>query len=331
MIRRRRVTVFIYGLALIGMVAAFVGVELVRVTHRPMPIQQNDPIIRVDKSTTATSLIQTMHAQGWIGSVRFWTLWIRVQGLSSKLKAGIYQVHSNETAQHLLQRIVAGDVLREQFLIRPGSTSLQVSNDLTTAPYLDYHDTDWSELNENHNSIEGLLLADTYKYDAGSSGRGLIQQAHAHLNDVLHQAWQHRDTNLPYLSPYEALIVASILEREAAVPEERRLISGVIMNRLRRHMPLQMDPTVIYALGSQYQGSLSHEQMTVDSPYNTYRHQGLPPSPIAMVGADAIEAACHPSIHSYLYFLAKGDGTHVFNATYTQHREAIKRYMRKSL
>ncbi len=331
MIRRRRVTVFIYGLALIGMVTAFVGVELARVTHRPMPIQKISPIIRVDKSTTATSLIQTMQAQGWIRSVRFWTLWIRVQGFSSKLKAGIYQVQSNESAQHLLQRIVAGDVLREQFLIRPGSTSLQVSNDLTTAPYLDYHDTDWSDLNENHSSIEGLLLADTYKYDAGSSGRGLIQQAHAHLSHVLNQAWQHRDTNLPYLSPYEVLIVASILEREAAVADERRLISGVIVNRLRRHMPLQMDPTVIYALGSQYQGSLSHDQMAVDSPYNTYRHRGLPPSPIAMVGADAIEAACHPSSNSYLYFLAKGDGTHVFNATYMQHREAIKRYMRKPL
>ncbi|PJD93649.1 MAG: ABC transporter substrate-binding protein [Legionella sp.] len=331
MIKRRCVTIFIYGLALIGMVALCVGLEVFRVMNRPIPVLQNAAIIQVDKSTTATSLIQTMHAQGWISSVRFWTWWIRIQGLSSKLKAGIYQVQPDESAVHLLQRIVGGKVLRERFLIRPGSTMVQVSKDLAAAPHINYQDTDWTQLIHKYLSAEGLLLADTYVYDAGASGKEVIQQAHTHLNDVLNRAWEHRDTTLPYQTAYEALIVASILEREAAVPEERRLISGVVVNRLRRHMPLQMDPTVIYALGDLYQGSLSHAQMSVDSPYNTYRHQGLPPSPIAMVSADAIEAACHPSPNSYLYFVAKGDGTHLFTSTYMQHLEAIKRYMRKSV
>jgi UPF0755 protein len=125
------------------------------------------------------------------------------------------------------------------------------------------------------------------------------------------------------------LIVASILEKEAALPKERRLISGVIVNRLKNHMMLQMDPTVIYGLGEAYQGTLTHQQMTIDSPYNTYLYKGLPPTPIAMVSVDAIDAASHPEVSAYLYFVAKGDGTHEFNTTYAKHREAINQYMRK--
>ena len=329
-LRRHRIAVVVFSAALLILMASVFGLEIYKMIYRPIPTQGNESIIiRFDKATTANGLVRIMRAQGWIGSERLWIAWIRFQGLSGKLRAGIYQVQPGESAQHLLLRIVAGDVLRKSFMIRPGTTVNQVSKDLTAAPFLDYQAQDWSMLQKQHSVPEGLLLADTYIYDAGSSGQALLQRANAQLEKVLTQAWLNRNPILPYQNPYELLIAASILEKEAAVPKERRLISGVLINRMKIHMPLQMDPTVIYALGDQYHGSLTHEQMTIDSPYNTYRYKGLPPTPIAMVSADAIEAASHPEMSDYLYFVAKGDGTHEFHKNYSEHREAINQYMRK--
>ena len=328
--RRCRISIIVYSFALLAVILSLFGFELYRMIYRPIPVQNHESvIIRVDKSTTATALVRLMYAQGWIHSVRLWSYLIRMQDISGKLRAGVYQVQSGESVQHLLQRIVAGDVLRKNFKIRPGSTVSQISEDLQTAPYLDYQANDWSKLRAQHAIPEGLLLADTYMYDAGSAGQALLQRANVQLDKVLTKAWQKRNPILPYQNPYELLIVASILEKEAALPQERRLISGVILNRLKNHMLLQMDPTVIYALGEAYQGTLNHQQMTIDSPYNTYRYKGLPPTPIAMVSADAIDAASQPEVSSYLYFVAKGDGTHEFTTTYAKHREAINQYMRK--
>lgn len=328
--RRYAVYIALYGLALCTVIAGIVGLELYHTVYQPIPLKNHESvIIRVDKSTTATALIRMMHAQGWIRSIPLWTYLLQIQDLSGKLRAGIYQVIPGESVQDLLLRIVAGDVLRKNFMIRPGSTVSQISESLQTAPYLTYQASDWTPLRAQHAVPEGLLFADTYSYDAGSNAKDLLLRAHAQLEKMLDHAWLSRDPVLPYQNPYELLIVASILEKEAAIPMERRLISGVIINRLKHHMLLQMDPTVIYALGDDYKGTLTHEQMMIDSPYNTYRYQGLPPTPIAMVSADALDAASHPKVSTYLYFVAKGDGSHEFNTTYAKHREAINQYMRK--
>lgn len=330
MVLKRRFVVLIYGIALIGAITAFLGMEVYRQLYQPIKVaEQESVIVRIDKSTTATSLVHTLHAQGFIGSVRLWLAIIKIEGLAGKLKAGIYQLHAGESAHHFLLRIVAGDVLQERFMIRAGSTQHQLSQAFNNAPYLMYEDADWSTLTTNYPVAEGLLLADTYSYDAGSSAKELLKHAHVHLEAALSRAWEHRLAALPYRTSYDLLIVASILEKEAASLQERRLISGVIVNRLRQHMPLQMDPTVIYALGPSYTGTLSHEQLGIDSPYNTYKYRGLPPSPIAMVSLESLEAAQNPELSSYLYFVAKGDGTHEFNSTYAKHRQAIQHYMRK--
>ena len=333
-----RITVYILAALILGV--ALVGFQVYQIIIKPIPIDNHKPavalssaiesrIILVEKSTTAQSLVKTMHAQGWIGSVRLWTWFIRMQGWSEKLRSGIYQVQIGESVQHLLKRIVVGDVLHKSFMIQSGATVAQISQALKRAPFLNYQLSDWSAAITQHNSAEGLLFADTYDYDAGSSGQDLLRRAHADLQQVLKSAWQNRNPALPYHHAYELLIVASILEKEASIPEERRLISGVIINRLKLHMFLQMDPTVIYALGDAYQGKLSHEQMAIDSPFNTYRYKGLPPTPIAMVSIDAIDAAAHPHLSAYLYFVAKGDGTHEFHVKYSDHLKAINHYMRK--
>ena len=340
MVNRRSIIMGTVCFALMMVVAVFVGRACYRFVYQPITVHPGESvIIRIDKTTTATRLAQLMHAQGWIGSARLWVGWMRLQGMSSKLKAGVYQLQSAESAQHLLQRICAGDVLRQLFLIKPGTTQAQIIADLKNAPFLTYTDDDWqvlddATLNASHptqlnQAYEGMLLADSYSYDAGSRANELIRMAHAHLQTALKQAWDSRHLALPYQSPYELLIAASIIEKESALPAERRLISGVIVNRLHKHMPLQMDPTVIYALGPSYKGSLSHEQLSIDSPYNTYQYRGLPPTPIAAVSRDALNAARDPDTQGYLYFVAKGDGSHAFSLNYLAHRQAIQRYRSK--
>ena len=197
-----------------------------------------------------------------------------------------------------------------------------------------YQDSDWQTIRHPERvtlplpSSEGLLLADTYQYNACSQARDVLNRAHSNLQHYLEASWQQRAANLPYKTPYDLLIAASIIEKETANSNEKRLISSVIVNRLRKFMPLQMDPTVIYGLGTAYTGKLTHNDLQIDSPYNTYRYRGLPPTPIAMVGKDAIDAAAHPASTNFLYFVARGDGTHYFSTSYNEQKSAIARYIK---
>ncbi|KTC88997.1 endolytic transglycosylase MltG [Fluoribacter dumoffii] len=286
-------------------------------------------IISLDRTASASQFVKTLKDKKLIHSGSGILLMIRFSGLSSKLKAGVYQIKPGETAMQLIGRVVAGDVLTQNFTIIAGTTQQKISQDLAKAPYLNYRPTDWDSIKDNHPNAEGLLLADTYQYRGGSNGKSLLEHAHQNLMNYLNRAWSGREPNLPYKTPYELLTAASIIEKETAIPQERKLISGVMVNRLNKKMPLQMDPTVIYGLGSAYNGKLSHNDLLIDSPYNSYHYRGLPPTPIAMVGKEALDAAAHPQLSNYLYFVAKGDGTHQFSETYQQQKQAINQYKRK--
>ena len=310
---------------------SILGFDLYRLGYQPIiSANAEQTIVRIDKSTSASSFARTLKMRGLIQSERLFLLLIRMQGLTERLKAGIYQINAGESSLHFLHRVVAGDVLVESFRIIEGTTKAQVSINLQNALYLTYKARDWLEIESTFPSAEGLLLADTYHYDAGSDSKDLLHHANVNLQQYLLKSWQQRAPDLPYKTAYDLLIAASILEKEASLPREKRLISGVIVNRLRKKMCLQMDPTVIYALGSQYTGKLSHADLQIDSPYNSYRYRGLPPTPIAMVGKDAIDAAAHPEPTDYLYFVARGDGSHDFSVTYEQQKQAIARYQRKT-
>jgi len=306
--------------------------NLYRMYYQPMTLGENSTnVVRLDKSMSATSFSHALKSQNLIQSERLFLTLVRAEGLAHRLKAGVYQVRAGETCLQFLYRVAAGDVIIKSFKIIEGTTQRQVSANLSHAAYLSYQDTDWLDSTGRNASAEGSLLADTYRYNAGSQSRDLLARAHTNLMEYLDYSWQNRTPGLPYKTPYELLIVASIIEKESAVPGEKRLIAGVIINRLNKHMPLQMDPTVIYALGAAYNGKLTHEDMQIDSPYNSYRYRGLPPTPIAMVGKDAIDAASHPELTAYLYFVARGDGTHQFSVTYDQQKEAIARFLKKSI
>lgn len=285
------------------------------------------PFLEIKPNTTATSLVTLLHAEHLINAPRTLLTLIRLKGLSSILKAGIYPLVPGETVNQFLNKVVQGQVLTETFLIIEGTTVNQISKNLLQAPFLHYQPDNWQAISSGYPSAEGMLLADTYHYDAGSNGRNLLSNAHKNLSVLLEDIWSSRDKDLPYKSSYELLIAASILEKETSLPEERSIISGVIVNRLKKNMPLQMDPTVIYALGNQYPSRLTHADLTINSPYNTYRFRGLPPTPIAMVGKNSLLAAAHPQRSSYLYFVAKGDGSHYFSVNYAEQKKAISRYL----
>jgi UPF0755 protein len=288
-------------------------------------------IITLDSSATASQFVHLLKEKKLIQSSRFLSLMIRLEGLSHQLKAGVYQIKPGESAMKLFHRVVEGDVLTQNFVIIEGTTQQKISQDLLKAAYLHYQPEDWLAIIDNHLNAEGLLLADTYQYRGGSAGRLLLEHAHRNLINYLNNAWARRSPGLPYKSAYELLIAASIIEKETAIPQERKLIAGVLINRLKKNMPLQMDPTVIYGMGAAYTGKLSHNNLQINSPYNTYRYRGLPPTPIAMVGKEAIDAASQPQQSNYLYFVAKGDGSHQFSENYEQQKQAIEHNRHKDL
>ncbi|WP_454780912.1 endolytic transglycosylase MltG [Legionella sp. WA2022007384] len=307
----------------------FFLITYIQITKPIVPKQSSPVVITLDRTATASQFVKILKDKNLIRSSSMLLMIIRFSGVSSQLKAGVYQVKPGETAMQLLHRVVAGDVLTQNFTIIAGTTQQKISQDLLKAAYLNYHPEDWSSIKENHPNAEGLLLADTYQYLGGSTGKSLLEHAHRNLINYLTTSWVNRAPNLPYKNPYELLIAASIIEKETAVPQERKLISGVMLNRLNKNMPLQMDPTVIYGLGAAYTGKLSHNDLLIDSPYNSYHYRGLPPTPIAMVGKESLDAAAHPQLSNYLYFVAKGDGTHQFSETYQQQKQAINQYKRK--
>lgn len=287
-------------------------------------------VIEIKKNSPASDLVKTMRGKGLIHHPSFFLFTLKLLGLSEQVKAGVYDVTPGESAIDFLYRVAEGDVIKKSFTIIEGSTIWQVSKKLASADYLSYKSDAWKVIQGKHHSAEGMLLADTYIYHAGSDGKDILKQGHEKLQEYLIQRWMNRASNLPYRSPYEMLIVASIIEKEASRIEEKKLIAGVIVNRLRKNMRLQVDPTVIYSLGENYHGKLTRKDLKNDSPYNTYKYRGLPPTPIAMVGKEAIDAAADPILSNYLYFVAKGDGTHHFSSNYEQQKAAIKKYLKGS-
>lgn len=250
-----------------------------------------------------------------------------------QIKRGTYQLTPNMTVDELLNMVAFG--LEHEFSVTfvEGETFTQA---LTRLRHLDYieHDLDPTleiapALGLPYSHPEGLFFPETYFYRAGTKESEILRRAHQKLEQVLQRQWQLRDEMTPLQSPYEALILASIIEKETAKAEERPLIASVFTNRLHKNMRLQTDPTVIYGLGSEFDGNLTKNHLRTKTPYNTYKINGLPPTPIALVGEEAIAAALNPVPTEYLYFVAKGDGSHEFSETLKAHNAAVRQYQLK--
>ncbi|MCB1823700.1 MAG: endolytic transglycosylase MltG [Candidatus Competibacteraceae bacterium] len=256
----------------------------------------------------------------------------RLGGLAHRLKTGEYALSPDTTPRDLLERIVAGRVIQYPLTVVEGWTFRQLRRALTAHPKIGQtlreasDDEIMARLGRPGRHPEGWFLPDTYHFPAGFTDEAFLRRALAAMERRLAQAWSGRAADLPLDDPYQALILASIIEKETGVAAERPVIAGVFARRLRKGMLLQTDPTVIYGLGMAFDGNLRRRDLEDDTPYNTYTHKGLPPTPIALPGADALEAAVHPADGDTLYFVADGQGGHVFSKTLNEHNQAVRRH-----
>ena len=264
-------------------------------------------------------------------------LYARVTGQAMGIQAGEYDIGEGTTARELLVKFTSGVVALYSFTIVEGWNHRDLLNALQQHPQIEpsMTDEDWpallDELGANTSWPEGLFLPETYRFPRGTSDRSLLTQAYQLMQAALADEWDARAGDTPVTTPYEALILASIVEKETARADERQRIAGVFARRLERRMRLQTDPTVIYGIGPAFNGNLTRRDLRTDTPYNTYTRHGLPPTPIAMPGRDAIHAALHPAQGEELYFVATGlgDGSHQFSRTKDEHDAAVLAYLKR--
>lgn len=264
--------------------------------------------------------------------------WVRLAkrtGGATRIQAGEYRIVPGTSPAALLAQLVAGDVvlhtvtLLEGWNFRQGLAAIQAHPQVTTE-LRGLRDAElMARIGVSDGRPEGQFFPDTYRFPRGTSDRELLRQAHARMDRELQAAWNRRASELPFDSPYEALILASLIEKETGAAEERPLIAGVFVNRLRIGMRLQTDPTVIYGLGEKFDGNLRRRDLLNDTPYNTYTRAGLPPTPIALPGRAALAAAVQPAATDALYFVAtgRGDGRHYFATTLVAHNANVSRHL----
>jgi UPF0755 protein len=262
-------------------------------------------------------------------------VYARATGDATRIRAGEYQLQPGTTPISLLAKLVSGQVFLHQVTIVEGWRFSELLRALRSNPAIAGSSLDgpaiMAALGEPGVHPEGQFFPDTYSFPKGTADLDVLRQSHQALLAHLDAAWQARAPNTLLKSPYEALTLASIIEKETALPAERRLIAGVFHERLRRNMRLQTDPTVIYGLGESFNGNLRRDDLERDTPYNTYTRSGLPPTPIALPGAEALRAAVTPEMSGALYFVAtgRGDGSHHFSATLEEHDRAVRDYLRQ--
>ena len=288
----------------------------------------------VPKGASVRTVAAGLRAQGIdISPTRLW-IWYKLRRYDGRLKAGTYGFSPPLTVDALLDKLVRGDVLLISIRFAEGSTFRQMREAIDANPDL-AHDTrglDDAELlrrvGASESRPEGLFFPDTYRFTPGASDVEIYRRAYQALQRTLHTAWEQRAPDLPYRSPYEALVLASIVEKETGLAEERDKVAAVFVNRLRRGMLLQSDPTTIYGMGERFDGNLRKRDLQADTEYNTYTRTGLPPTPISLPGRASIEASLRPADTSALYFVSRGDGTSEFSSDLGSHNRAVSRYQR---
>ena len=263
--------------------------------------------------------------------------YLRLDNKANKVRAGEYRLEPGITAKGVIDKLLAGDVVEYAVTVVEGSTIAAMLRELHGQPKLQHTIADASGEHvqavlqaefSDRPSPEGLFFPDTYHFHLGMSDRDLLALSHRRLVQVLEEEWSARSEGLPYKNAYEALVMASLIERETGKASERREIAGVFVRRLQKGMLLQTDPAVIYGLGDGFDGNLTRAHLRAPSPYNTYLNPGLPPTPIALPGRAAIHAALHPEGGEALYFVARGDGSHHFSSTLDEHNRAVNKYQR---
>jgi UPF0755 protein len=321
--------------AVLGMAGAAGYLVVQQWLDRPLAIGADGMIIEIPRGQPFAHTARELESRGVLEHPRWLQQYARYTGADARIRAGEYQVPPGTTPRGLLKLLEAGAVVQHSVTVVEGWTFRDLRRALERSEQLEHTLSGqdaasiMEALGEPGAQPEGLFFPDTYLFGKGTSDLEILRQARTRMRKELDAAWQARAEDLPIATPYEALILASIVEKETALASERARIAGVFTLRLRRGMRLQTDPTVIYGLGEGYDGNLRRADLERDGPYNTYTRAGLPPTPIALPGADALRAAVRPDERGELYFVATGlpDGSHEFSRTLAEHEAAVRRYL----
>ena len=287
-------------------------------------------IFQVKAGSSIGEVAQELSEKKIIKSKSFFTTLSKLLNANKKLKSGYYELKPNTSVLTFIDQISRGDTLKTKITLIEGKTIQYYFDQLSKDPSI----TSNSSFDQIMNSIgvnkpfDGWFYPETYIFNYGESIENVLMKSHETMKSKLSQLWEERDKSIPLNSPYQAIILASLIENETALDYEKPLISSVFIGRLNLNMRLQTDPTVIYALGENYSPPLTRSDLQFDHPYNTYRNKGLPPGAISSVGYQSLYAALHPAKGNDLYFVAKKDGSHAFASTYDEHKENIKKYLK---
>jgi UPF0755 protein len=322
-----------YALIVFSYVGGWIWMDYESTLENPA-VFEKAVTFEIGKGDSLSKITEKLVAQN-VHIKPFWfKLIAKKNGDNKKIKSGEYEIAPNSTAPQILALFVSGKVKQHAITFPEGWNFKQIRQELDKNPNVQHTLQNVSfekiptKLGISQNHPEGLFFPDTYFFEKHTTDTAILKRAYGKMQLVLAEEWQNRAENLPLTTPYQALILASIVEKETAAPFERAKISGVFTRRLQQNMMLQTDPTVIYGMGDSYQGDIKTADLQNPTPYNTYTFKGLPPTPIAMAGREAIHAALHPDSGESIYFVSKGNGTHVFSTNLEEHNTAVEMYQK---
>jgi UPF0755 protein len=331
----RLVLQFLAFLLLLAILAVAGGAYVLwSFAHRPLELRATPLELTIRPGSSVRTAARDLVQSGVEMQPLAFELLVRYLGKGSDLKAGSYQIITPTTPLELIDKLTRGDFLLTEVVLIEGWTFRQFRAALDASPVLRHETTGLTDadvmkrIGAEGQHPEGRFFPDTYRFVKGSSDVDVLKRAYQQMESKLAAAWTSRDPKTPLKSPYDALILASIVEKETGVAADRGLVAAVFSNRLRTGMLLQTDPTVIYGLGEKFDGNLRKRDLTTDGPYNTYTRGGLPPTPIAMPGEASLQSAVKPAPSDALYFVARGDGSSVFSKTLDEHNRAVNKYQR---
>lgn len=332
LVKRTLVTLLLAVLLSISVLVGMMFMSKMEV-QQPLAINKTE-FITIKPGTSFNAFSQQLIAMGWMEN-RFWLrVYAKFNPEHSKIKSGTYQVQAKMPIVDLLTLVVSGKEHQFSITFIEGSTFKQVLAQLAQHPNISHQLSGLSpaeiakKLAIEQDNPEGWLFPETYAFTQNTADISIIRRAHEKMQSTLNEQWANRALDLPYTSPYQALIMASIIEKESGRHAEHPRIASVFVNRLNKRMRLQTDPTVIYGLGERYQGDITYAHLREKTAYNTYKIKGLPPTPIALPGAQALRAALQPEISNYLYFVSNGAGEHIFSTNLADHNRAVTKYQR---
>jgi len=315
--------------------AGWLYVDMQKTLDEPLTLKESPMLFTVNAGDSMKVISRRLNKTEAYEHPEFLRMTARIRKLDSQIKVGEYQITEGMTANDFLKVVTEGKVVQHSVILVEGLTFRQYLKSLAAKDDLKQElagmtDAEiMAKLGKDGEHPEGRFFPDNYFYTSGSSDLDILKRAYDAMEKMTAKLWEEREKDLPYKSSYEALTMASIIEKETGRADERPTIAGVFVRRLQKDMKLQTDPTVIYGIGPEFDGNITRKHLRTDTPYNTYTRKGLPPSPIAMFGEASLKAALHPADGDVLFFVGKGDGSHHFSTTYKEHNKAVTKYQLK--